>query len=154
MAGLDLESAVVGPNVDRDAYASDAAFVDLDVLRQPCPRMANLVLISPSPQPPVRRSRTRGLHISSSNQRREGIVRGIGRRYLESLRWLVGRNFGSGLLLVTRRRARVSPSSRILRVVRSVLPFHVSSVHALQSCAADFSPLGRSAFATPDRRSS
>jgi hypothetical protein len=36
MCRLDLEATVVGPEVDRDADASDAAFVDLELKLGTC----------------------------------------------------------------------------------------------------------------------
>jgi hypothetical protein len=89
---LDFEAAVVGPEIDGDADASDTALVDL-------PRVSPIFVYtgdvgSPSLPPRSRQSQTPSRHISSRSRRTKGILRGSGRRPRAWMRLLAGWSCG------------------------------------------------------------
>lgn len=90
MAGLDLEAAVVGPEVDGTGDAGDSAFVDLDVHVQREVSCMRTQCISPSLPIQCLQWQIPCRHISSSTRKRGESERGSGRRHRGWRRWRRG----------------------------------------------------------------
>lgn len=117
MACLNLEGAVVCPEVNRSSNASDPSLEDLKIFsRAPAARQQAI----PFQQPRCQQSRIRDRHISSSIQTIEGTWRGNGRRHLVRLRLPGGWSCDLSRLRGSLRRERASPSSRSCRYSRAV----------------------------------
>lgn len=123
MARLDLECAVIGPQIDRCCDACDSPLEDL-VKCQHARHCTTTRAASPSQQPLYRQWRIPGRHISSSTRRAEGIWREIDRRHCVWLQWLAGSSFDLTRPREIPRREQASPSAQSCRDPRATEEYH------------------------------
>lgn len=143
MTRVDLEVAVVCPEVDGRADTGDAALVHLRLNQQGVRAWYSLVRLLPCRLPRAPRSRTRDRHTSSNTRRTAESAPESGRRCREWKRSRQDSSCGAVLLLAPRQRGPASPSARNLRGPRAANRVSAASamrtwLRELTTCALSF----------------